>query len=212
MDKQSKYKSFKELSFSKQLLLILGIFCIVWGLLFIFLAFNKEQLDNGTKIDEVTEHIADKPKLSIGEVKVIKTTEYLSDAEYKLVYKNYMNNSGNMKVLDTSSGIQIVDILGTGYEVVDKSIRVNSSRYNDNNKIKVNVTRGAINIDIPNDLSTKVNNVELKIKLTQNSPGIKYFTSQDAYYNFVPSDENKFYGKKTPQSYLIDGNGYIKLK
>ena len=205
-------KSFKDLSFSKQLLLILGIFCIVWGLLFIYLAFDKEKLDDGSKIDEVTEYKAEKPKLSIGEVKVIKTTEYLKDAEYKLIYKNYMNNRGNIEVLDKSSGIQIADILGTGYEFVKKSIKVNGSNYTDKNKIKVNVTNGVINIDIPNDMATNVNVVELKIKLTQNTSGIKYFTSQDAYYNFVPNAENKFYGKKTPQSYLIEGNGYIKIK
>ena len=73
----NKFKTFKELSFFKQLLLILGIFCIVWGLLFIFLAFDKESLADGNKIEEVTEHIADKPRLSAGEIKVTKTTKYL---------------------------------------------------------------------------------------------------------------------------------------
>lgn len=203
--------SFKELSFLRQLLLIFGIFFMLMGFLFIFLAFNKEQLSNGNEIDEVTEYIENKPKLSVGEIKVTKTTKYLKGAEYELIYKNYMNSNGK-ELLDKSSGIQIVDVLGTGYKVIEKSIIINGSTYKDKSKIKVNVANGTINIDIPNALSKRTNTIELKIKLTESKSGIKYFTSQDAYYNFIPSSNNKFYGKKTSLSYLIDGNGYIKLK
>lgn len=204
-------RSFKRMPFYKQLLLVIGVFCIVWGLFFIYLSFAKERIDENSKIAEVTEYVSEKPKLSVGEVKVTKSTKYLKDAKYKLEYKNYMNSNNNTVVLDETSGIQIVDVLGNGYSLVENSLKVNDKNYTKNEKINIDIENHTIKIDIPNDLCNKVNTIEATIKLTDKSPDIKYFTSQDAYYNFVPSENNKFYEKKTPQSYLIDGNGYIKL-
>ena len=211
LENQSKFKKFLTMPFSRQLVLVVGIFCIIWGLFFLYLAFNKEDLSNGGKISEVTEYIADKPKLSIGEVKVTKTTRYLEDAEYELIYKNYMKKDKDIEVLDKSSGIQIVDFLGVGYNFIDNSIVVNGSNYNSKKDIKISISGGTIRINIPHNKCNQTNTIKLKIKLVQNARGTKYYTSRDSYYNFVPSSDNKFYGKKTPQSYLIDGNGYIKL-
>ena len=202
--------NFKKMPFSKQLVLVLGIFCVLWGLFFLYLAFDKESLSKDSKIDEVTEYIADKPKLSIGEVKVTKSTEYIKGGEYKLVYKNYMKED-QKEALDPTSGIGIVDVLGNGYKLVKDSVIVNDKDYSDNSEIKVITENQMIKIDIPHELCPAVNTIEVKIKLQETTPGVKYFTSQDAYYNFTPSDTNKFYEKKTPQSYLIDGNGFIKL-
>ena len=52
----------------------------------------------------------------------------------------------------------------------------------------------------------------ISLKLVGRDSGVKYITSQDAYYSFVPSVENDFYGKKNSQAYVIDGFGYIKLE
>lgn len=204
-------KRLNKMPFYKQLLLIIGVFCIVWGLFFVYLSISKERIDKNSKIAEVTEYVADKPKLTIGEIKVTKSTRYLKDAQYKLEYKNYMNSENNTEVLDKTSGIQIVDVLGNGYSLVENSLKVNDKKYTKNEQIKVDIENHTIKIDIPNELCSTINKVEAVIKLTDKSPDIKFFTSQDAYYNFVPSENNKFYEKKTPQSYLIDGNGYIKL-
>lgn len=211
-NKSSKIISFRRLSFGKQILLILGIFCIIWGIFFIYLSVTGEQLDNGLEVKEVTEYIAPKPKLKIGEVKVTKSTEYTNDGIYKLTYKNYMNNSNNTEVLDKASGIQIVEVLGNAYTYIDNSININGQKYNKKSKIKATINGNVLTVDIPHEYCLKTNTIEIEIKLDKNASSDKQFTSRDSYYNFAPSSTNKFYGKKTSQSYLIDGSGYIRLK
>ena len=206
-----KSMNFRKMPFYKQLVLVLGIFCILWGLLFVYLAFDKEKINKNSKIDEVTEYIADKPKLSVGEVNVTKTTEYVKGGEYRLIYKNYIKEDDKVKALDETSGINIVDVVGNGYKILEKSIKVNSRSYSDASDIKVVLESQMIKIDIPHELCNDTNTIELKIKLQEKNSGVKYTTSQDAYYNFTPGVNNRFYEKKTPQSYLIDGAGYIKL-
>ncbi len=211
--KENNFKNFKKLSFFRQLSLILGIFCIIWGLFFIYLSFTGEKLKDGNKIGEVTEYIADEPKLAAGEVKVTKDTKYIKNTKYKLTYRNYMNQTNDIVVLDPASSLQIVDVLGTGYSLDKSSILINGQKYTKDSKIKVELSDdNTLKIDIPNNLALNENKIEAVIKLKEKKEGIKYYTSRDSYYNFIPSTNNKNYEKKTPLSYLIDGNGYIKLE
>ena len=214
-NKENSIKNFKKLSFLKQLALILGLFCIILGIFFVYLSFTGENLKDGTIVEEVTEYIADKPKLAKGEVKVTKDTKYIKDTKYKLKYKNYMNQADNVIVLDPSSSLQIVDVLGSGYTLVKDSIKVNGEKYTNDSKIKVSLEGdNTLKIDIPNNLAINVNEIEVTIKLSDKNEGIKHFTSRDCYFNFIPSTNNKYYEKKTSISYLVDGNdlSYIKLK
>lgn len=211
--KENIFKKFKNLSFTKQLSLIIGIFCIVWGLLFIYLSFTGEKLKDGEKIGEVTEYLSDKPKLSTGEVKVTKDIKYLNGAKYEVKYKNYLNQENNVLVLEPSSSLQIIDFIGKSYTILKDSIKVNGNNYNKDNPIKVSFEEdNSLKIEIPNNLAVNENVIEVTIKLQDKKENVKHYTSRDCYYNFVPSADNKYYEKKTPLSYLIDGNSYIKLE
>ena len=68
-----------------------------------------------------------------------------------------------------------------------------------------------VNIEIPSTMLFNKNTIEIYIKLVGRDIGVKYPTSQETYFSFIPSIDNDFYNKKTAQSYVIAGYSYIEL-
>lgn len=112
----------------------------------------------------------------------------------------------------------MTDILGKGYELVSNKVIINEKEYKLNdgktsseNGINISYDNNIISIEIPEKLLLKENVIEISIKLVERKTNVKYQTSQESYFSFVPSMDNDFYNKKSSQSYIIEGSAYIEL-
>ena len=215
----SKDSFFMKLSIFRKVLCVVGIAFVITGIIFVILSFSHEILDDRYIIDKVTEYVSsDSNKLSKGELDVIKSTEYTENGIYKVTYVNYAKKNGDKDLLENGSYFYITDMLGKGYELISDKIKINDKEYklSDNTVssekgINISYDNNVINIEIPSNLLFDKNTIEVYIKLVARDVNVKYPTSQEAYFRFVPSIDNDFYSKKTAQSYVIDGYGYIEL-
>lgn len=215
----SKDSFFMKLSIFKKVLCVVGIVFLVTGIIFVILSFSHEVLDDKYIIKTVTEYVTgDSNKLTKGELDVVKSTEYTENGIYKVTYVNYAKKNGDKVLLENNSYFYITDMLGNGYELISDKVKINDKEYNlsDNTissekGINISYDNNVINIEIPNTLLFDRNTIEVYIKLVARDVNVKYLTSQEAYFSFVPSIDNDFYSKKTAQSYVIDGYGYIEL-
>ncbi len=215
----SKLTFFKELKLPIKIMLIGGIFFIVLGTILIFLSFRNEVLDDNYVITDVTEYINEPlDNLSPGEVRAIVTTEYQEQGEYKLIFQNYAKKLDNADLIREGSYFSIIDILGKGYEVDQNRIIINEKTYKlvdgtvtTDEGIIVDYQDNILYIDLPPSLLLEVQNMEFYITLTERELFFEYVTTQDTYFNLIPSEDNDFYTKKESQSYMMDGYGYIKL-
>lgn len=215
----SKDSFFMKLSIFKKVLCGVGIVFLITGIIFVILSFSHEVLDDKYIIKTVTEYVSgDSNKLSKGELDVVKSTEYTENGIYKVTYVNYAKKNGDKDLLENGSYFYITDMLGNGYELVSDKVKINDKEYklSDNTissekGINISYDNNVINIEIPNTLLFDKNTIEVYIKLVARDVNVKYPTSQEAYFSFVPSIDNDFYSKKTAQSYVIDGYGYIEL-
>ena len=215
----SKLTFFKELKLPIKIMLIGGIFFIVLGTILIFLSFRNEVLDDNYVITDVTEYINEPlDNLSPGEVRAIVTTEYQEQGEYKLIFQNYAKKLDNADLIREGSYFSIIDILGKGYELDQNRIIINEKTYKlvdgtvtTDEGIIVDCQDNILYIDLPPSLLLEVQNMEFYITLTERELFFEYVTTQDTYFNLIPSEDNDFYTKKESQSYMMDGYGYIKL-
>lgn len=215
----SKLTFFKELKLPIKIMLIGGIFFIVLGTILIFLSFRNEVLDDNYVITDVTEYINEPlDNLSPGEVRAIVTTEYQEQGEYKLIFQNYAKKLDNTDLIREGSYFSIIDILGKGYELDQNRIIINEKTYKlvdgtvtTDEGIIVDYQDNILYIDLPPSLLLEVQNMEFYITLTERELFFEYVTTQDTYFNLIPSEDNDFYTKKESQSYMMDGYGYIKL-
>lgn len=215
----SKLTFFKELKLPIKIMLIGGIFFIVLGTILIFLSFRNEVLDDSYVITDVTEYINEPlDNLSPGEVRAIVTTEYQEQGEYKLIFQNYAKKLDNADLIREGSYFSIIDILGKGYELDQNRIIINEKTYKlvdgtvtTDEGIIVDYQDNILYIDLPPSLLLEVQNMEFYITLTERELFFEYVTTQDTYFNLIPSEDNDFYTKKESQSYMMDGYGYIKL-
>ena len=215
----SKLTFFKELKLPIKIMLIGGIFFIVLGTILIFLSFRNEVLDDNYVITDVTEYINEPlDNLSPGEVRAIVTTEYQEQGEYKLIFQNYAQKLDNADLIREGSYFSIIDILGKGYELDQNRIIINEKTYKlvdgtvtTDEGIIVDYQDNILYIDLPPSLLLEVQNMEFYITLTERELFFEYVTTQDTYFNLIPSEDNDFYTKKESQSYMMDGYGYIKL-
>ena len=215
----SKLTFFKELKLPIKIMLIGGIFFIVLGTILIFLSFRNEVLDDNYVITDVTEYINEPlDNLSPGEVRAIVTTEYQEQGAYKLIFQNYAKKLDNADLIREGSYFSIIDILGKGYELDQNRIIINEKTYKlvdgivtTDEGIIVDYQDNILYIDLPPSLLLEVQNIEFYITLTERELFFEYVTTQDTYFNLIPSEDNDFYTKKESQSYMMDGYGYIKL-
>lgn len=204
----------------KRVLFPIGIIFILIGVLLIFFAFYHEVLDDKYIIKDVTEYPAKiNKRLESGEMIASKDTKYLKQGIYQITYTNYAKKINKKALIEQGTSFNITDMFGNGYELIKNDIIINEKKYkmNDNTlsskeKININYQNNVLDIEIPDNLVLNNNNIVIKLKLTGREENIKYITSQDAYYSFIPSIENNYYAKKISQAYVIEGYGYIQLK
>ncbi|MGM9879334.1 MAG: hypothetical protein ACI31R_04845 [Bacilli bacterium] len=212
--------NFMKLNLLMKSLCIFGFAFIIIGIVFVILSFNREILDDKYIIKKVTEYTSsNNKKLANGEMNALKDIEYIGNGSYKVTYTNYAKKNSNKNLIEDGSCFYITDMLGKGYELSSTKIKINNKDYkledniiSSNEGINISYENNVINIEIPNTLLFTKNTIEVYIKLVERDVNTKYYTSQEAYYSFIPSIDNDFYNKKTMQSYVIDGFGYIELE
>ena len=211
--------NFMKLSLLKKSLCIFGLAFVIIGIVFVILSFNREILDDKYIIKTVTEYTSsNKKKLANGEMNASKNIEYIENGIYKVTYTNYAKESNGKKLIEDNSYFYITDMLGKGYELDTTKVKINNKKLNleDNTffssgGINMSYENNVVNIEIPSTMLFNKNTIEIYIKLVGRDIGVKYPTSQETYFSFIPSIDNDFYNKKTAQSYVIDGYSYIEL-
>ena len=211
--------NFMKLSLLKKSLCIFGLAFVIIGIVFVILSFNREILDDKYIIKTVTEYTSsNNKKLAKGEMNASKNTEYIEKGIYKVTYTNYAKESNGKKLIEDNSYFYITDMLGKGYELDTTKVKINNKKLNleDNTffssgGINMSYENNVVNIEIPSTMLFNKNTIEIYIKLVGRDIGVKYPTSQETYFSFIPSIDNDFYNKKTVQSYVIDGYSYIEL-
>ena len=217
--------SFKNNFFSKvnivsKLLFVFGVIFILTGSICIYVSLSGEVLDDKYIMTNITERIFDgELNLSKGEVRATKSTDYIEKGIYKITYQNHFRNLDTGNLLEEGSYFSIIDIIGNGYDMDANKIEVNGKNYKFNNYIirtdegiLIEYKNRTIYVEIPETLISKNNTVSIYITLKGRKEHFEYLTTEDSYFNLIPNIDNDFYEKKSSQSYIIDGYGYIKLK
>ena len=211
-------KKFKFTNILTKLILIIGLLCVCFGLVLIFSSFKYEIIDDEYLIVKTEEAVAlEEPKLKAGEIFVSGETKYIRDGVFRVTFVNYAEKNGKSSILEEDSELVITDNLGRGYELYNKGIVINGNVYNtktsvvSSENIRFEYKDNSISVRIPNVLINTNNSITFYIKLTERSVGVDYKTTLDSYYSFEPSAENSFYEKKGNQSYVIRGEGMLKL-
>jgi len=220
MNEYKKKNFFMRQTILVRILLVLSILLILVGISFIIYAHKPEVLNEKYIITDVTERVFDgKVSLGKGEIRAIKSTDYIGEGIYKLTFSNYSNPIDNGSILEKGSYFSIIDIIGDGYIIDANDVVVNGKHYKFNNQvinadngILIEYNNGALYIDIPANLISDTNVIEVNLILKGRKEFVEYITTDDAYFNFIPSMDNDFYKKKMSQSYMMDGYGYIILK
>lgn len=209
---------FKSIGIVTKFILLLGLLCIFFGIFLILYSFKYEIIDDKYLVIDYSESLVkSEPKLDAGEVVVTGETKYIRDGVFRVTFINYAEKIGKSSILKEDTDLTITDNLGEGYELYDKGIVINGKVYNtltsvlSSEKIRFEYKDNSVMIVIPNVLINTNNNISFYIKLKDRNLNIKYDTTLDSYYSFEPSDENDFYEKKGYQSYVVNGEGYIKL-
>lgn len=211
---------FSKLSIVNKLLFVFAILFIFTGSVLLAISLKGEVLNEEYIMTDITERIFDgELELSKGEVRATKSTDYIEKGMYKITYKNHFKKLDKGNLLEEGSYFSIIDIIGKGYAIDANKIEVNGKNYKFNNfiirtdeGILVEYKNGTIYIEIPDSLISKSNVINLYIILKGREEYFEYVTTEDSYFNFIPNVDNEFYNKKSSQSYIIDGYGYIKLK
>lgn len=204
----------------KKIFFPIGVIFVIVGIVLVVLSFSHEVLDDKYIIKDVTEYTSDINKsLDKGEMIAFKNTKYVGNGVYEITYFNHARALDKKSLVDQGTYFNITDMFGNGYELDKGKIYVNDKLYkltgnslSSNEGIGISYQNNVLDIEIPSNYILKDNIITVSLKLVGRDSGVKYITSQDAYYSFVPSIENEFYNKKMSQAYVIDGFGYIKLE
>ena len=215
---REKLSFFKKLALPIRIMFIVGVFFIVSGIILVMLSFRNEVLDGTYVITDIAEY-KNEPleNLSKGEIRAIVSTEYQGEGTYKLIFSNYAKKLDEGSIIRKGSYFSIIDIIGRGYELDLENIKINDKTYKltesvtSDEGIIVDYEDHILYIDIPENLILKTQKLEFYITLVERDLYFEYLTTEDTYFNLVPSSDNDFYPKKESQSYMMDGYGYIKL-
>lgn len=231
-------RSFSRKIFLEKVLLIMMFIYLLMiiGLIIVFLV--KEKLDDGYIVLESKEYIAnEKLNISEDEVEVTKNTEYLKNGKYKITYNTHYQNKDNSQMFKENSTLTIIDKIGKGYILDQENILINGTKYNISNTVTkpddsfiasgvsinndgtisaesgiiIKYKDNVLSISMPSSAMQMIK-AEIYITLKERKTHYKYVTSEECYYNFIPSTENDFYHKKSSQSYVIEGLGYMLLE
>ncbi len=200
------------------LCLVLSIISITLGVYLVINSFKHETLDGKYIIERSTDYNSEKKELSEGEISVIKDVKYISKGRYKIVFKINYNTGSENKLLSNKSKFTITEIIGDSFKLDTDKIIINKDpiklySYNTiTSDYEMNYNNNTFEISFPNNKIFKYNTVTLFINLIGRDINTKYVTSKESYYSLIPNRNNDFYSKKTMQSYIIDGNGYIVLQ
>lgn len=213
-------KFFVKLKLLYKILLILGLVFIVVGIVLLCFSLRHEVLSDGYIITDVKERIFKGDlHLSKGEIRAVKSTDYIGKGTYKLTYENYFKELDKGDLLAKGTYFSIIDVIGRGYHIDANKIEVNGKNYvfeslviRTDEGILIEYTDRTLFIEIPDQLASKKNNIVVYITLKEREEFFEYVTTEDCYFNLLPNVNNDFYAKKSSQSYMIDGYGYIKLK
>ena len=190
----------------------ISILLILVGIVFVALSFRKEVLDDKYKIDKVTTYNSFVKKLSPGQVYVTKDIDYVSSGIYRITYRVYYNDK-DIVLFQNNSNFEITDVISNDYELLIDSVLFNKERVSNfkYQGVIANYKNNIFNLSIPYNALDRSCMIQVYVKLKSRKLNIKHYISREAYFTFVPNDNNSFYVKKVPQSYIIDGNGYIVL-
>jgi len=197
--------------------LVLSILTILLGIVLVICSFMHETLDEKYVIKEITEYTPSKKKLKKGEINVSRNLLYIKQCEYKITYNINYNREDLDILFSNNSRFTITDVIESAYKlsrdkviINDESVKLYS--YNTvTSDYEMNYTDNTFEISFPVKKIEKYTSIAIYIELKDREINKKYFTSNEAYYTFVPNNINNFYDKKTTQSYVIDGDGYILL-
>lgn len=211
---------FIKSSLLKKIFLAFGFLLLILGIVFIIFSSMNEVLDDKYIITKSTEYKKMTAfNLKPGEIGVLKSINYEEKGIYKVTYWNDSKSSKNRELIENNSYLTITEELGKGYELVKDDIYINDKDYKLNENtlkskegVNINYIDNCVNIEIPSSLVSKKNEITFHIKLISRDVSVKHNTTIDSYYGFIPASSNSFYEKKSRQSYIIEGNGYIVLK
>lgn len=198
--------------------LIVGILMMLSGTILTVYSFKHEVLDEKYIVKEVTNFTSSKKELKQGEVNVSKDVDYISKGIYKIIYKINYNREDIDLLFSNKSNFSITDVFGDSYKLAKDEILINKDAvklYNYNtvtSDYKLSYNDNTFEIFFPIEKIENYKTITIYIQLKDREVNKKYYTSKESYYSFVPNITNDFYTKKTMQSYIIDGNGYILLE
>ena len=197
---------------------ILGLFSVLSGVYLVINSFKHEVLDEKYIVEQATEFKSENKSLSKGEVSVTKNVKYLSKGNYEITLRINHNQDDESILFSNKSKFTITEVIGDGYELNTDKIIINKDpiRLYSHNTItsdyEMRHDNNTFEISFPNNKVFKYNTITFYIKLVDRDLSIKYNTSKESYYSFTPSAMNDYYNKKTMQSYMIEGSGYIILR
>lgn len=199
------------------LFFIIGICLIISGFLLAYLYFNHEVLDDKFIVKDATSYEAEDISLESGQILVLRDIKYISNGEYKITYKSKIKKD-SFPLFEEKTSFVITDIFNEDYKLKQNKLTINGKKlkledgraYTDDYVVRYSKNKLEVTCIKPNSLKKLI--VTVYAKLESREVGKKYTVSNDAYYGFTPSNSNSFYTKKTPQSYIIEGNAYIVLK
>lgn len=198
--------------------LIVGVLTIALGTILVIYSFKHEVLDGKYIIKEVSSYTPKVKDLKKGEIGVSRFVKYISNGEYKVTYQINYNREDLDILFSNRSDFSITDVLGDSYELSRGAVLINNESiklYNHNtitSDYKMSYVDNTFEISFPVQKVEKYKEITIYIKLKGRDVNKKHFTSKEAYYSFVPNNINDFYYKKSLQSYIIDGYGYILLE
>lgn len=203
----------------KKLLLILGIFLILIGIILLYFSLSKEVIEDNYVIEEFKGYTSSLNNLEKGQIEVIQNIVYQGKGTFKVTFTNYANKNTD-KIVKDDTKLIISDYINSDYELLNQIV-INNTNYSfknntfkdkDNIEINYNKYDKLIEISIPNNLIKEENNVSIFMKIKNHDVGYKHYTNKDCYFSIDPDLSNEYYTKSGIQSYIIYGKGYITLK
>ena len=200
------------------ILFILGIISIITGI-FLLVFSNKVVLLTEKDIKEIKTYKSVQKEISPGAVIVTKDMIYTGDYTYKLIYKTYSKVGKSKEIIEKDTYLEIIDSINKDYNIPLENLKINNEevkyidkRGTSKENITIDCDNNQINIKIPANLVLQKNEIIVYVKLNNKTINEKHYISDETYYTFTSSIENDYYNKKTKQSYIIEGEGYIILK
>lgn len=197
---------------------MIGLILVISGIFLTICSFKREVLDDKYIVKESTGYTAENKKLKKGEINVTKEVDYVSKGMYKIIYKINYNREDIDLLFSNKSDFSIIDVIGDSYKLAKDEIMINKnpvklySYSTITSDYKLSYIDNTFEIVFPIEKIGNYKTITIYIELKDREVNKKHYTSNESYYSFVPNVTNDFYSKKTIQSYVIDGSGYIFLE